>query len=212
MDTINRTQELERLREESRTLEEKAGLTEKMEDAMSPSSNPEWSSKEYFEYAELHLYASTRSLYFSVSDTELRKKLIATKRKVDACYQLLLEEDVMAAKHAVSVANTKTWHQSWLKAGIYGLVVSIISCGILGVKGSVLGVAFVIWFLTSERDEIKYELTQAVERLRYAQEVKAEESNVPEVFSATEEQNGAEDKFDNESSDLPRHYVTGKLR
>ena len=212
MDTINRTQELERLREESRALEEKAGLTEKMEDAMSPSSNPEWSSKEYFEYVELHLYASTRSLYFSVSNTELRKKLITTKRKVDACYQLLLEEDVMAAKHAVSVANTKTWYQSWLKAGIYGLVVSIISCGILGVKGSVLGVAFVIWFLTSERDEIKYELTQAVERLRYAQEVKAEESNVPEVFSATEEQNGTEDKFDNESSDLPRHYATGKLR
>ena len=117
----------------------------------------------------------------------------------------------MEAEHAVSVAKTKIWHQSWLKAGIYGLFVSTISCWILGIKGSVLGIAFVIWFLASERDEIKHELTHAVERLCYAQEIKAEESNAPEVFSDAEEQNGTEDIFEDESLNL-LPYATGKLR
>ena len=214
MDTFYRRQELERLREESRALEEKAGLTEKMEDAhIHPwPFGRELKTEEYRRETEEWLYILTRDHYFSVKDAELRKKLIAKKRETDATYQLLLEEDVMEAEHAVSVAKTKIWHQSWLKAGIYGLVVSIISCWILGIKGSVLGIAFVIWFLASERDEIKHELTHAVERLRDAEEVKGEESNMTEVFSATEEQNGTEDKFYNEPSDLPRHYATGKLR
>ena len=211
MDTFYRRQELERLREESRALEEKAGLTQEMEDAMSPSSNPEWTSKEYHEYAESWLYFQTRSLYFSVNDTELRKKLITSKRKIDACYQLLLEEDVMEASHNVSLANTKAWHQPWLKAGIYGFIVLIISNWIFGVKGSVLSIAFVIWFLTNERHEIKYELTQALERLHYAQKIKAEKLNVPEAFSGAEEQSGIEDIFEDESLTL-LPYATGKLR
>lgn len=205
---------LESLREESRILEEKAGLTQKMEGAQCHPwpFDKKLTTKEYFEETEEWLHFETRSLYFSVSDTDLRKKLIATKRKVDAYYQLLLDENVIKAKHDVSVATNKIWYQSWLKAGIYGLVISIISCWMLGIKGLVLGIAFVIWFLTNERDEIKYELTEALERLRNSQEIKTEESNVPEVFSASEEQNGTEDKFDDSPSDLPRHYATGKLR
>ena len=123
---------------------------------------------------------------------------------------MLLEEEVIEAKHDVSVANAKTWHQSWLKAVIYGLVVIIVSCWIFGIKGSILGIVFVIWFLTNERDEIKFEQSQATERLRYAQTVKTEESNVLETFSLTEEQNGTEDIFDDKPTRLP--YATGKSR
>jgi hypothetical protein len=212
MDTLNRRQELERLREESCTLEEKAGLTQKMVDAQTPHSNPEWTSKEYFEYVECHLYFETRSLYFSVSDTELRKKLIATKRKVDASYQLSLEEDVMAAKHDVSVALTRAKQRPWLKLVSYSFVVSIVSWLIFGIKGTIAGIIFALYFFENEKEEVTYELSRAQEALQDAQKTKAEESNAPEVFSTAEEQNGTEDVFDDEPSDLPRHYATGKLR
>ena len=213
MDTINRTQELERLREESHVLEEKAGISQKMEDAhIHPwPFGRELTTEEYRRETEEWLHILTRDHYFSVKDAELRKKLIATKRKIDTTYQLLLEEDVMVAKHDVSVGYTKAWHQPWLKTGIYGLIVLMISNWIFGIKGSVLSIAFVIWFLTNERDEIKYELTQAFERLRDAEEAKAEKSNMTEVFSATEEQIGTEDIFEDESLTL-LPYATGKLR
>lgn len=212
MNKFDRLAELELLREESRILEEKAGLTQKMEDAQTPSSNPEWTSKEYFEFVESHLCFETRSLYFSVKDTELRKKLIATKRKINASYQLSLEEDVMAAKQDISVATAKILHPRWLKAGAYCLVLSIISYWILGNKGLFLGVIFILWFLKNEHDESKYELAQASENLREAEKTKSEESNTPEVFSAAEEQSGTEDVFEDEPSDILRHYASGKLR
>lgn len=202
---------LERLREESRVLEEKAGLTQKMEAAQNPSFNLEWSSKEYFEYAESWLHSETRSLYFSINDNELRKKLIATKRETDATYQLLLRENVTVAERNVSMATTKTWNQSWLRAGVYGIIVSVICYWILGSTGLVLGIGYVIWFLTDKRDELKYELSRALETLNQERKILIEESNTLEVFSDAEEQNGTEDIFEDESLNL-LPYATGKLR
>lgn len=210
MDTLNRRQELEHLKEESRVLEERAGLTQKIEDAHYPYSIPEESSKEYFEYADSHLYFRTRSHYFSVADTELRKKLIATKRKIDTSYQLLLEEDVLAARHDVSAALTRAKRRPWLKLVSYSFVVSIAGWLIFGIKGTIAGIVFALYFLENEKAEIAYELSQAQEALQDAQKVKAEESNVLETFSLTEEQNGTEDTFDNKPTNLP--YATGKSR
>ena len=118
----------------------------------------------------------------------------------------------MAAKHDVSVALTRAEQRPWLKLASYSLVVSIAGWLIFGIKGTIAGIVFALYFLENEKEEVAYELSRAQETLQDAQKTKAEESNAPEVFSATEEQNGSRDVFDDEPSDLPRHYATGKLR
>lgn len=212
MNKFNRLAELESLREESHTLEERAGISQKREEALHPRSNPEWSSKEYFEYADLWLHSKTREFYFSVTDISLRKKLITTKRKIDATYQLMLDEDVTAAKHDISVALTRAKNYPWLKHASYSLIASIVGWLIFGVKGTIAGIALALYLYHNEKEEAAYELSQAQQALQDAQKTKAEESNSPETFSTTEEQDGTEDVFEEESSDLPRHYATGKLR
>lgn len=220
MDKFERKQkqEFERLREYSHALEEEAGISKEMEDAHYGSLFPpgcfgeESTSEEYFEDVERHLFFKTRSLYFSVNNPELRKKLITTKRKIDTTYQLLLEEDVMAAKHDVAAALARAKRHPWLKLASYSLVVAIVGWLIFGTKGTAAGIVFALFFYENEKEELAYELSQAQEALQDAQKTKAEELNTPKTFTANEEQNGTEDIFEDKSSNLPLHYATGKLR
>ena len=93
MDKFERSQELERLQSECRALEEKAGLSQVMVCAREGRFFPlgafgdQVTPDEYFADEHDHLRSETRDAYFSVSELALRKKLIASARKVESRYR-----------------------------------------------------------------------------------------------------------------------------
>lgn len=204
-------QELERLHNECRAIEEDAGLSKTMERAREGRLFPlgafgeKTSAGEYFADEHDYLRDKTRGAYFSVEDMKLRKRLIAAQRAVESRVRLSCEEDVFAANRAVSIAAEKARRQPWFMAALCGMGVVALGYWVFGIVGAIAGAVggyFVGQGVIAEaRNETNVALAQASSELEQAQEEKLENSLMPEFFSRWEEMSGERDtELDTESA------------
>lgn len=211
MDRFERSQELERLRNECRALEEEAGLSETMERAREGRFIPlgafgeKTSPQEYFADEHDHLRDRTRDAYFSVKGIELRKKLITAQRLIESRLRQSLEEEIIATNREASIAAAKVQRQPWGKAALFGIGAVALGYWVFGIVGAIGG-AVAGFFLgqgviAKARNEASAELAQASHDLEQAQKEKLEHSLMPELFSHREEISGERDTgLDSESA------------
>lgn len=211
MDKFERSQELDRLRNESLGLEKEADLSELMERAREGRFIPlgalgeKVTPDQYFADEYDHLRDKTRDAYFSVKDIALRKKLIATTRKWEHCQKRSIEEDIAAANRAVSIARAKAQRQPWSMAALLGVASVAVGYWLFGLVGAIGG-ALAGFFLgqgviASSRNHANEELADRTSHLEDVQKDKAEHLLMPEFFSDREETSGERDeRLDNESA------------
>ena len=203
MDRFERSQELERLRNECRAIEEEAGLSETMERAREGRFFPlgafgeKTSPQEYFADEHDDLRGNTRDAYFPVKDIGLRKKLITAQRVVESRLRQSLEEDIIAANREVSIAAAKVQRQPWGKAALLGMGAVALGYwvfGIVGAIGGAIGGFFLGQGVIAEaRNEANAALAQVSHELEQAQQEKLGHSLMPEFFSHWEEMSGERD-------------------
>ena len=210
MDRLERMAERDRLRSEIDALEKKAGLTEIMKRAREGRFIPlgalgeKVSPDEYFADEHDHLRSRTRDAYFSVADIELRKRLIATVRRVESLTRRSCEEDVIAANRAVAAAATTAQRQPWGKAALLGVALVAVGYWAFDTVGAI-GAAVAGFFLgqgviATARTNANAELAQASRELEQAQKDNADSSLMPEFFTSREELSGDRDRRADEES------------
>ena len=211
MDSFEQSQELERLRNECRALEDEAGLTEIMERAREGRLFPlgafgeKTTPQEYFADEHDYLKEKTRDAYFSVKNKETRKKLVAAQRKVESRLRRSLEEDVIRANREVSLAAAKAQQQPWGKAALVGVGAVALGYwvfGIVGALGGAVGGLFLgLGVISHARNYASSLFAQATHDLEQAKKKKEENTLMPEFFSNREEISGERDtNLDQESA------------
>jgi len=211
MDSFEESQELERLRNEVRALEDETGLTALMEKAREGRFIPlgafgeDTTPQEYFADEHDHLRDKTRAAYFSVENKELRKKLIEAQRNVESRLRRSLEEEIVRANREIAAATAKAQQQPWAKAALVGVGAVALGYWVFGIAGAIAGAVGGFFLgqgvITQARNEAQALLAQASGALEQAQKDKAENSQMPEFFSRTEEISVNRDKdFDDESA------------
>lgn len=211
MDGFERSQELERLRNACRAIEEEAGLSKTMERAREGRFFPlgafgeKTLSQEYFADEYDHLRGKIRDAYFSVKDIELRKNLIAAQRIIESRLSQSLEAEFIAANREVSSATPKVQSQPWGQAALFGIgavALGYWGYGIVGaIGGAIAGFFLGQGVIAEARNEATAKLAQASYQLEQRQKEKFEHSLMPEFFSHREEISGERDTgFDSESA------------
>lgn len=157
------------------SLEEKAGITEAVKHARETGSPDK-----------------LKIAYYSVTDTELRKKLIITTGKLDHLYLQKCDWDVSSAKEEVSKAIDKSKKQPWhlsVTSSLGGVVLGQWAFGFIGAIGGAIGGFFLgQWLLSSIKKENFKEIEKAKHVLASALR-RHEESRVdPYLFSAAEQE------------------------
>ncbi|MDQ3184958.1 MAG: hypothetical protein M3Q16_00525 [Pseudomonadota bacterium] len=197
--------ELAQLQESCLVLEEQAGLLPAMKIAREGHFIPlsgigeQASSDEY--YADKHDYFrdKTRDAYFSVQDVELRKKLIAAQRGIDAYIIRSFETDIAVVIDAVSVATAKTRNQPWMKAAVIAVGAMAIGYGSFAfggaIAGAIAGCSYGKGVLSKAKNDAKIELEQAAQELEQVRNNQAQRLLRPESFSRSEEITGLRENY-----------------
>lgn len=184
-------------------LEAAAGLTQAMERAREGRFIPlgafgeKVSSEEYFADQYDYFRKSARAAYFSVQDIELRKRLIAARRRADEDTRQSFDSDVAAASRAVLAAKTNARNQPWGKAAM--LAVATVAAGywfwdlVGALAGAVGGFFLGNGTLAQAKNEATAQLEQAMQELEQARKEQAQRSLWPECFSRSEETTGERD-------------------
>jgi hypothetical protein len=203
MGRFERSQELVRLREDCKVLEDKAGLSKLMERAREGRFIPlgafgeETSPQEYFADEHDHLRGKTRDAYFSITNMELRKQLIATQRLVESRLRQSLQQDIIAANREVLMATAKVQRQPWGKAALFSIGAVAIGYWVFGIVGAISGAVCGFFLgqgvISEARNEANAELAQASNDLEQTQKEESEDSLMPEFFSYSEEISGERD-------------------
>lgn len=203
MDGFEQSQELERLRNECRVLEDEAGLTAIMEQAREGRLFPlgafgeKTTPQEYYADEYDYLKKQTRDAYFSVKNKEARKKLIIAQRKVESRLRQLFEEDVIQANREISLAAAKAQQLPWGKAtfiGVGAVALGYWVFGIVGAIGGAIGGLFLgLGVISHTRNYANSLLAQAKYDLEQAKKEKEENILMPEYFSNREENSGERD-------------------
>lgn len=167
--------EIDRLSALIGSLEEKTGITETVKHARETGAPDK-----------------LKEAYFSVTDTELRKKLITTTGKLDHLYLQKCDLELSAATEEVSKAIDKSKKPSWHLAIVSSLTAVVIGQWILGfagaVGGAIGGYLFGQWIDSVTKKENKTEIEQANHLLALAQRRNEVSRIDPYLFSAAEQE------------------------
>lgn len=195
--------ELERLERVCQALEEQAGLVEIMKRAHEGRFFPlgafgePATRREYFADEYDALRERTRDAYFSVTDENLRKMLIAACRNIGSFKSRCIEEDIMNANRNVIAANAKLQRPPWDKAALFGIGAVAVGYWIFGIAGAIAGaIGGFFWgqaIISQARGEADALLAEAKADLERKEEIKANNALVPEFFSHSEELSGKRD-------------------
>ena len=211
MVSFEESQELERLRNDLRALEDEGGLTAIMERAREGRFIPlgafgeKTTPQEYFADEHDHLRDKTRDAYFPVENIELRKKLIAAQREVESRLRRSLEEKIVRVNREIAVATAKAQQQPWAKAALVGVGAVALGYWVFGIAGAIAGAVGGFFLgqgvISQARNEANGLLAQASGDLEQAQKDKTENSQMTDFFSQAEAISGNRDKdFDTESA------------
>ena len=168
-------QEINKLSALIGSLEEKAGITAAVKHARETGAPDK-----------------LKDAYFSVTETELRKKLITTTAKLDQLYLQKCDLDVSSAKEEVSKTIDKSKKQPWhlsIISSLGGVVLGQWALGLAGAVGGAIGGYFLgQWLVSSIQKENLKEIEKAKQLLASAQ-TRNEESRIdPYLFSAAEQE------------------------
>jgi len=191
---------------ELRELEERAGITKKVEDAqLGPFiPNLEATPTEYELDREDNARRRVRDLYFGVQDVALRKALISKYRECDRLHAQLLSAQLKREYLALEKAKRHLGRLPWAMPAIYAVICVAVGAYFFQLYGAIAG-GLVGFFLGQAT--VAQGRSRATEALRQAQESYDEEvkgqSEValrPDWFNTTEEHTGDRDEeFDKES-------------
>lgn len=155
------------------SLEKKAGITEAVKYARE-SGAPD----------------KLKAAYYSVTDIELRKKLIITTGRLDHLYLQKCDLDVSSAREAVSKAIDKSKEQPWHIAAASWIAPVVIGHWIFGLVGAAAGAIGGYFFSQWVISVIKKDNSRAIEQekqLLVSALKRNEQSRIdPYLFSASE--------------------------
>ena len=196
---------LKSLLERCATLEEKAGIADKVEKAEEGRFFPlgidgeKCSANEYFADEHDHFRKHIRDAYCSVSDADLRLALITARRQVDSELANSFERDASAARLAEAIAAQKLQIQPW---GLAALVA--VGCVALGytffqLPGAIAG-ALAGYFLgqgtiQSARSSATATHVSAQVDLQAALDNLSQDKLHPECFNHSEQRTGNRDEI-----------------
>ncbi len=131
-----------------------------------------------------------KDAYYSVTDVELRKKLISTTGKLDHLYLQKCDLDVSSAREEVSKAIDQSNKQPWLLAAATTITAVVIGqwiFGLVGAIGGTIGGYFLgIWIVSVTKRADSDAIDQANHLLLSAQRRNEESRIDPYLFSASE--------------------------
>ena len=134
--------------------------------------------------------AKLRDAYYSVTDIQLRKKLITTTGKLDHLYLQKCDLDVSSAREEVSKAIDKSKEQPWHIAAASWIAPVVIGHWIYGLPGAMVGAIggyfFSQWVITVIKKDNSKAVEQAQKSLVSALKRNEESRIDPYLFSASE--------------------------
>ena len=202
-------QKLRAFEREARELVQQAGIAEEAERAALPHSALHWDSDapigseqerretvEYWEDQRRTTAYLLRKAFFSVSDVEMRKRLIAKQREIEDLRRDLFVQAAHDADTALEEARIPrpTW---WIAAAIVGTTLVAAGYHFFGIPGTVAG-AVTGYFIGRYLEEFaKADHDARMRRAENAQkEAKASKDEIlnrPQIFSREEEKTGETD-------------------
>lgn len=157
------------------SLEEKAGITAAVKHAREVGSPDK-----------------LKIAYYSVTDNELRKKLITTTGRLDHLYLQKCDLEVSSAKEEVSKAIDKAKEQPWylaVAASIGAVVIGQWAFGLAGAIGGAIGGYFLgQWIISAIKKEDSKAIEQAKHLLASAHKRNEASKVDPYLFSAAEQE------------------------
>lgn len=214
--------EIDHLRRIARSLEAQAGLSQVMAQArqwrLIPDQVPRDDRSPQAYLADEHdfLRQETRDAYFSVTDPDLRKQLIAAQRMVQSHLRQALAEDIVTAERAAAHAAIRARRQPWVAAALLGIATVVVAYWAFGTVGAIAG-AVGSFFLgqglvTDARNETAAEFARASRALERAREQQAEHALMPDFFSLGEATSGDRDqRLDDELDYVVPERLTRRL-
>jgi hypothetical protein len=202
-------EKLKLLQAESLELERQAEIVKAMDRAREgrfmPLYGEDVSSEEYFADEHDHFRECARDTYFSVSDLELRKRLIATQRKIEAQILRCFEADVLKATQTLNAVKGRAGNEPWGIAAAISAGMVAIGFTLFGLPGAIGGAVAGFFVgqgtVAKAKREVATEISLAVESLDLQKRSLAEQMLRPESFSISEEVMGErQPELDRESA------------
>lgn len=197
---------LDKLRAEVAELEERAGISEEIEDTnLGPLfPNLDGSSQEYWDDSEEYARRKLRQLYFEeVSDVELRKAMIAKRRECDSAYEAFLKSNLHRMKVELAKAQHRSQRLPWFLAGLAAAFCVAIGASFFQLYGAIGG-ALVGFFvgqgmIAKQRTEREATVRYAQSQVDEAVKLVKEDQLSPDWFNRYEASTGERDEeFDHE--------------
>lgn len=191
---------LEELQDECLALENAAGISEAMERARRGHFIPmiECTSDEYFADEFDYFRDGVRDAYFSVTDMQMRRDLIALQREIDRRTARSYESAVTDAKREAADARRQLLAQPWDLAGIIAIVAVAVGYWKFGLPGAIGGAVGGFFFgygvIARARSDAQSNLEFAENRVTEAEEDNRVQKCYPECFSLNEEIAGERDE------------------
>jgi hypothetical protein len=119
-------------------------------------------ARRHREHLYKHLRARIRDLYFSVSDSELRSKLITTQRQIELVELELADHEVDRYRFLLDREEKKLKKSPWLMSALFGMLFVAAGYSGFGVVGALCAAVFGIFhgeetirrYTANARDEI----------------------------------------------------------
>jgi hypothetical protein len=191
------TEKLKLLQAECLELEREAGIVKAMDRAREGRFMPlgatgeDVSAEEYFADEHDHFRECARDAYFSVSELELRKRLIATQRDIEAQFRRSFEADVLEATKTLNAAKARSGNEPWGLAAAIAAGMVALGYKFFGLPGAIGGAVAGFFVgqstVAKAKREVTTEVSLAVESLELTQRSLAEQMLRPELFSVSEE-------------------------
>jgi hypothetical protein len=198
---MKKDEKLTQLEDECLALEQHAGIAQAMERAYQGSLFPlgagdgeDPSPDEYFADESDILRRRMRRAYFSVQDVDLRRKLIALRRKWDKHFLKSFDADVAKADDELREAKQRALSQPWGKSALCAVGAVAIGYWAFHIAGAVGGAVAGFFIgqgiVAKAKREAQAEIEGAENNLADCKRYRYVNALHPESFSADEEVTG----------------------
>lgn len=191
----------EELEAELEDLESQAGITRETERAregrLFGGLDDSETLDEYDDREWDYLKRGIRAAYFSMSDSELRERLISTQRKIEDNHLKGVDDEILKLQQEVRTAERKQENvYSWGSAAVIGGVCVYLGHSYFGLSGAiggaVVGLFLGFGYLHRSRVQSKALLEEAIDNLNEFKKIR-EENIEGNFFTLNEELTGKPD-------------------